>query len=629
MANPGRRLRLVPLRSAQGYLVVAPSGRDAASRLDRLSCSSVATDWVKNLQKEMPLFLPGCTILVARNRNVLRQSSEAIAEGPQDDRPLTVAATTDRELLMRFVRRRDEDALTDLIEKHAAMVLAVCTQILRHRQDAEDAFQATFLILAQRAHKIRRGEAVGGWLYQVAYRTAMRAAKRRQERRAQPIVDFEPASDERWAEITEREEAALLHEELDRLPEKLRAPLVLCFLEGKSQREAAEELACPPRTVKDRVARGKQMLRMRLARRGVMTGAVLAAVASSATACRAEPLMPLVNATAVACGAVLQGNVAALSTTISSLAQEGVTVMKMTSLYRVGATAVLLAGVGVTLSLSVVLNGFAAQGPTSERPAGDVLVAGSYSATADPLADVMVESTLPIGTPISEIDQQSEARITEALSDATTMEFIETPLSDVLDYLAELHGIQIYLDERALSEVGVANDTPITMRLSDVSFRSGLNLMLRRLDEQVVWTIRDGVLMITTPSEAMTTKVYDVGDIVQMIEVSEEAVAPDFDSLIGLITGTIHPTSWDEIGGPGTVGAFEGADVNALVVSASTETHLEIERLLSDIRRLRAAVARMNTTEELPVGGGRCATTEWSRGRGYGRGRLDRSLAGR
>ena len=178
---------------------------------------------------------------------MLRRSSKATRTGPREDQPETIPAATDRDLLRRFVDHGDQDALADLIEKHAAMVLAVCRQILRDGHDAEDAFQATFLILAQRAHKIRQGEALGGWLYQVAYRTAMRAAKRRQQRVAQPISDFEPASDQHWPEITRQEEAALLHEELDRLPAKLRAPLVLSFLEGKSSSEVAKELQCPER----------------------------------------------------------------------------------------------------------------------------------------------------------------------------------------------------------------------------------------------------------------------------------------------------------------------------------------------------------------------------------------------
>jgi RNA polymerase sigma factor (sigma-70 family) len=184
---------------------------------------------------------------------------------------------TDRQLLERFGAYREEEAFDLLVRRHGPMVLGVCRRILRQEEDAEDAFQATFLVLARKAAALVWQESVGGWLYEVASRTALKAraqaARRRDlERQAQPMSPTESPD-----VLAGRELQGLLDEEVRRLPEKYRAPVVLCYLEGKSHAEAARQLGWPTGTVKGRLSRARQRLRARLARRGLTLAAVAVA----------------------------------------------------------------------------------------------------------------------------------------------------------------------------------------------------------------------------------------------------------------------------------------------------------------------------------------------------------------
>src|SRR5262245_34849622 len=147
---------------------------------------------------------------------------------------------SDRRLLERFLVQREEAAFAALVRRHGPMVLGVCERVLRDRCDAEDAFQVTFLVLARKAASLGRPEQVSNWLYGVAYRTALKARTRRARRQAREEPWPEPAPPEPVAEMVWNELRPLLDEELRRLPAKYRAPLVLCYLEGKTKRQAAE-----------------------------------------------------------------------------------------------------------------------------------------------------------------------------------------------------------------------------------------------------------------------------------------------------------------------------------------------------------------------------------------------------
>jgi RNA polymerase sigma factor (sigma-70 family) len=173
-------------------------------------------------------------------------------------------APTDRQLLERFARQQDGAAFTALVRRHGPMVLGVCRRVLDNAHDAEDAFQATFLVLVRRASSIGRPELLANWLYGVAYRTAKKARanvlrRRAHERLAACMPRAEPWVDAAWQDLR-----TLLDEELHRLPDKYRAPLVLCYLEGKTNEEAARQLGWPPGSMSARLARGRELLRERL-----------------------------------------------------------------------------------------------------------------------------------------------------------------------------------------------------------------------------------------------------------------------------------------------------------------------------------------------------------------------------
>jgi RNA polymerase sigma factor (sigma-70 family) len=196
-------------------------------------------------------------------------ASGALQQGQTILAPREAAQPTDGQLLQRFASGRDEGAFSLLVRRHGTMVLGVCRRVLDNEHDAEDAFQATFLVLARQAQSIRKLESVGSWLYGVAYRISLRArsdaARRRAlEEQARTMPQQDPFVEAAWRELR-----PVLDEEVDRLPPKYRAPIILCYLEGKTNTEAARELGWTKGTVSGRLARARELLRSRLARRGV------------------------------------------------------------------------------------------------------------------------------------------------------------------------------------------------------------------------------------------------------------------------------------------------------------------------------------------------------------------------
>jgi RNA polymerase sigma factor (sigma-70 family) len=221
------------------------------------------------------------------------------------------AARTDRDLLSAFIRG-DEAAFAALVERHGPLVWGVCRRLLRQEQDAEDAFQATFLVLARKAGSVGWREDVGNWLYAVALRVARRArarAERQRRRESEALMSSEtPAADGPDGEL-----AGIVDEEVGRLPDKYRRPVVLCFLQGKTYGEAARLLGWPEGTVAGRLARAKEMLRRRLTRRGLALPAGAALVVTGAAVPTALAQSTLRAAIAFAAGARLASVPAALA----------------------------------------------------------------------------------------------------------------------------------------------------------------------------------------------------------------------------------------------------------------------------------------------------------------------------
>jgi RNA polymerase sigma factor (sigma-70 family) len=268
--------------------------------------------------------------------------------------PHGVAEDTDAALLERFVARREEAAFEALVRRHGPMVLGLCRRLLADVQDAEDAFQATFLVLVRKAGSLRQGKLLAGWLYRVAHRIAVRArvvaARRRgRERQGVEMAQARPGGAEGDADL-----GPLLHEEVNRLPEKYRVPVLLCYLQGRTNEQAARELAWPVGTVKGRLTRARALLRGRLARRGVglSVGILGAALTQSLAPAALPPALLARTIRSAVLTAAGQQTAGVVSIQAAALTKGALRTMFWKRLALVGVVLLGLAGAGAGLLLS-------------------------------------------------------------------------------------------------------------------------------------------------------------------------------------------------------------------------------------------------------------------------------------
>jgi RNA polymerase sigma factor (sigma-70 family) len=282
--------------------------------------------------------------------------------------PVAAGELSDAELLHRFVAARDEAAFELLIWRHGPMVLGLCERMLRQTQDAEDAFQATFLVLVRKARSIGKRESLPSWLYKVAHRIACRARLQVPLASGSGIAIEAYPSDEARDDLSARELRTVLDEEVARLPETYRRPIVLCYLEGKTNDEAARLLGWPKGTVATRLARARERLRGRLTRRGfALTAATLAVVLTeraAAGALAAEVVRAtLAGALAFAAGTTAAG--AFVSTKTLALTEGVLHVMWMNKVKLIASAfvALVLAGTGIGVVARNALAGSAPEDP--------------------------------------------------------------------------------------------------------------------------------------------------------------------------------------------------------------------------------------------------------------------------
>jgi RNA polymerase sigma factor (sigma-70 family) len=500
----------------------------------------------------------------------------------------------DDQLVRRFVATRDESAFAELVRRHSGLVLGVCRRTLRHQHDAEEAFQATFLVLAAKAAKIRVGHTVGPWLYGVAYRVATRAAAKRARRREAALVDDWPMIEDALQDVTDCHWQRVLDDEIDSLPEKYRAAVVLHYLLGKTNKQVAAELDLSERTVEGRQRRAKSLLKHRLMVRGVTLPTALAAVAATTTT-SAPVAAPLVDAAVQAGLSFAQGNCAACSAHAVRLAQREV--LAMPSLFApVSATIVTVALLGGAITMAGGHGAAQGDGPLPLYAAVVALVGdegGAEKSDADIFegdatiqttsAETPAQSAAPGNTDDvlerSKTDlvrySKAEQRIIARLRNRTPpLDFTEIPLREVMQIIKEEIGGEVWIDEAALDEAGMNPDVSVTCNFQGLPLKTALRLMLRQVN--LTYAVKDDVLVITTPEKAdsmLEPHVYRLDSIVTSpIGLAE---------LASVIAETVCPDTWSENGtGEGTIKTL---GKNLLVINQSAVVHEEIEKFFAQL----------------------------------------------
>jgi RNA polymerase sigma factor (sigma-70 family) len=287
---------------------------------------------------------------------------------------------SDGQLLERFALRGEEGAFAALVHRHGPMVLGVCRRLLRHTPDAEDAFQATFLVLFRRARALDRARSLASYLYTVAYHVSLKAKaaaarRRRCEKEVRDMPRPQRHPDELWNDLQ-----PVLDEELNRLPDHYRAAVVVCYLEGKTNQEAGRLLGCPTGTVKSRLARARDLLRTRLARRGVALSAGLFAALLAERAAAAVPAA-LVRATIRTTVLAAAGQALAPAAALA----EGVLKAMFVTRLKI-ATALLLAFGALLVAAGVWAHQARGERPRDEIARTDVAAAQEEGEPASPAA---------------------------------------------------------------------------------------------------------------------------------------------------------------------------------------------------------------------------------------------------
>lgn len=324
------------------------------------------------------------------------------------------ASQADADLLSSFAADRDEEAFAELVRRYCGLVMGVCRRVLRNSHDIEDVFQATFLVLARDADVIRKRKSLPNWLYGVAYRLALLVVRRKGRRRETDLTEPVPSvSHDVLDDLVELHEQQLIDEELGRLPDKYRQPLVLHYLAGMTQQQVAEDLGLTIGAVDGLLKRGRKELRERLMRRGIAIGAALAAVEASQHVANAAEAHGLISTTtqagiAFTSDSPLSG---AVSMRAAELAGKELTTMTMS-------TKILLVA-GVAFGASTLIGGFglaisvAASLSEPDRPPGQPKALPPAAEIREvplaPARPVVLEPLVPdVAPPAARVDQLAQ-----------------------------------------------------------------------------------------------------------------------------------------------------------------------------------------------------------------------------
>jgi RNA polymerase sigma factor (sigma-70 family) len=290
-----------------------------------------------------------------RHDGALRQIDRLFGEG-------TLAGLNDARLLERYIASGDELAFEALVRRHGSMVLGVCRRVLGDPNDADDAFQAAFLLLARKARSIRVDGSVGGWLHRVVWRIALQVKADASRRRDQERRAAEQASARSSPGPGTDDTAAVIHQEIDRLPDRYRRPVVLCYLEEMTYQQAATALQWSEATTRGRLAKARELLRARLTRRGVAIAIGGLSLAGASSSLAATVPAALLQATVRAARHVALGEVAVVSASTITLVRQAARAMMIARL-KAAAAALL-----VVATLTGLASGLAASGMKGDDP---------------------------------------------------------------------------------------------------------------------------------------------------------------------------------------------------------------------------------------------------------------------
>lgn len=444
------------------------------------------------------------------------------------------AAASDCELLNRFAQSRDEAAFAVIVSRYSGMVLGVCGRVLGNSQDAEDAFQASFLVLARDARKIRKQRSLASWLYGVAYRTALRARKQRFRQREESLREDVMGHSNPLAELADRQEREAVDEELNQLPTKYRQPLVLHYLMGRNSRQIADELQLSISATEGRLRRGREKLRDRLARRGIGMAAVLAAIHAVQSTCTAAVSPTLISST-VAAGVAFSGSGrsgATVSEEAARLAGKEIGTMSLstTATATMTAAAVVALAIGIS-SHSSVSNEALGSGPLTLQTATEAARRDSKPGPRIGLAGRVPAEPVVLnaaGNPGNRLPANFEAnvekQIRNALSEQTNFEFVDLPLKDALQIFSKQHSVNIVLDALALRKHNLDPATPVSMKGNGITLGSALNLVLRPLNLRYV--VRDEVVVVTSGAKGIQNLKSDA--VISVVDSGPSSAVSDF-----------------------------------------------------------------------------------------------------
>ncbi len=495
-------------------------------------------------------------------------------------------APGDAELIERFIVARDQSAFAELVRRHSPVVLGVCRRVLHDSHDIDDVFQAAFLVLVRDAARVRKRKSLASWLYGVAYRLSLRVARQKKRRRETCLVGDKSTDDDTFTKLADRHDQQLVDTELNALPERYRQPLVLRYLAGKTPSEIATELSMTVGAVEGLLKRGKHELRNRLLQRGITTlGTVLAAIQLTQQTVQAAGNELLIESTIQA--SLAWGSQPNIPT--SDLISDRVLELAGKEIFTMTAATKTAVAVGLTLGgLAMGLGGVNAlvglpggkaeagnvvTSISSARPAlntldlatlandadespitvetTDVDQADNHDRQAAPqptreLAQVELEvnfvknDSKPKTGPRTKWDFKSRSpvveRIEAALQENAEVNFQDTALKQAIEYIEDVHKIEIMIDAPALADAGISTDQNVHLTISGISLKSALRLLLDPL--QLDYVIKNDVMIITTTEKAdqtFETRVYNTGLI------------PDYTpkELMELILATVDPEGWN------------------------------------------------------------------------------------